>query len=150
MAILPLGSPDTGIADLLDNDVILIPVFNDWESVALVLPELEKSLAAASRRAELILVDDCSIARPENLSITDSLNAIRSIDVLTLARNLGHQRAIAIGLSYIAMHRPCRAVVVMDGDGEDLASDVPRLLDAFDKSGGDHVVFAKRTRRSEG
>lgn len=150
MPDLPLGSPDSAAAGLLDNDVILIPVFNDWESVGLLIPQLNKSLTAASRSAELILVDDCSVARPENLQVTDPLSAIRSIDVLTLARNLGHQRAIAIGLSYIAVRRPCRAVVVMDGDGEDLASDVPRLLDAFDESRGEHVVFAKRTRRSEG
>ncbi len=150
MTVLPMGPTDTTVAGLLDNDVILIPVFNDWESVALLIPELDKSLAAASRSAELILVDDCSVSRPDNLRIADPLNAIRSIDVLTLVRNLGHQRAIAIGLSYIAIHRPCRAVVVMDGDGEDLTSDVPRLLDAFNQSGGDHLVFAKRTRRSEG
>lgn len=150
MAVLPLGLPDSAAAGLLDNDVILIPVFNDWESVALLIPQLEKNLAAASRTAELILVDDGSVAPPDNLQVAEALTAIRSIDLLTLARNVGHQRAIAIGMSYIALRRPCRAVVVMDGDGEDLASDLPRLLDAFDQSRGEHLIFAKRTRRSEG
>ena len=150
MPVLALGSSDTEPTALLTNDVILVPVFNDWDSVALLIPDLDKSLAATSRTAELILVDDCSVSRPESLSINEPLNALRSIDVLTLARNLGHQRAIAIGLSYVAMRRPCRAVVVMDGDGEDLAGDVPHLLDAFDQSGAERVVFAKRTRRSEG
>jgi hypothetical protein len=150
VAVLPLASPDSAAAQLVNNNLILIPVFNDWESVALLIPQLDKNLAAASRCAELILVDDCSVARPDNLEIIDTLTAIRSIDVLRLARNLGHQRAIAIGLSYIALRRPCRAVVVMDGDGEDLTTDVPRLLDAFDESCGDNIVFAKRTRRSEG
>ena len=106
MPVLALGSSDTEPTALLTNDVILIPVFNDWDSVALLIPDLDKSLAATSRTAELILVDDCSVSRPENLSINEPLNAIRSIDVLTLARNLGHQRAIAIGLSYVAMRRP--------------------------------------------
>lgn len=78
----------------LAKDVILIPVFNDWESLALLVPQLEKSLASALRTAELILVDDCSIARPEELAIAERLSAITSIDVLPLARNLGHQRAI--------------------------------------------------------
>lgn len=150
MAVLPIGSPATAAIAPLTNDLILIPVFNDWESVALLIPQLDKSLAAVARSAELILVDDCSLNRPVDLPIADPLSAIRSIDVLTLARNLGHQRAIAIGLSYIAIRRPCRAVVVMDGDGEDLTSDVPRLLDGFDATGGERVVFAKRTRRSEG
>ena len=118
MPVLALGSAETEATALLTNDVILIPVFNDWDSVALLIPALDQSLAATSRTAELILVDDYSVARPENLSINEPLSAIRSIDVLTLARNLGHQRAIAIGLSYVAMRRPSRAVVVMDGDGE--------------------------------
>ncbi|HYN83474.1 MAG TPA: glycosyltransferase [Gemmatimonadaceae bacterium] len=149
MAELPLGSPEPVTTFPLANDVVLIPVFNDWESLALLIPQLDKSLSSASRTAELILVDDCSVVRPAELAIAEPLTAIRSIDVVTLARNLGDQRAIAIGLSYIAMRRPCRAVVVMDGDGEDMPSDVPRLLDAFDQTEGKRVVFAKRTRRPD-
>jgi polyisoprenyl-phosphate glycosyltransferase len=149
MAVLLLGSPEPETTFWLAKDVILIPIFNDWESVALLIPQLDRSLSTAKRTAEIILVDDCSGARPDDLAIGEPLSAITSIDVLTLARNLGHQRAIAIGLAYVAMRRPCRAVVVMDGDGEDLPSDVPRLLNAFDQSEGKSVVFAKRTRRSE-
>ncbi len=67
MTVLPLGSADTEATALLANDVILIPVFNDWKSVALLIPDLDKSVAATSRTAELILVDDCSVARPANL-----------------------------------------------------------------------------------
>jgi len=146
MAILPLASPATPAA----RDVILIPVFNDWESLALLVPELDRSLVAASGSVDLIVVDDGSTRDSEDLRITEPLRAVGSIDVLTLARNVGHQRAIAIGLSYIAMRRRCRAVVVMDADGEDLPGDVPRLLAAFEEAGGTRVVFAKRTRRSEG
>ena len=145
MAILP--SPATSNDA---RDVILIPVFNDWESLTLLVPELDRSLAATSPPVDLIVVDDGSTPQLGKLRITEPLRAVSSIDVLTLARNLGHQRAIAIGLSYIAMRRPCRAVVVMDADGEDLPGDVPRLLAAFEEAGRTRVIFAKRTRRSEG
>ena len=37
MAVLALGSADTEATALLTNDVILIPVFNDWDSVALLI-----------------------------------------------------------------------------------------------------------------
>jgi hypothetical protein len=130
------------------EDVILIPVFDDWESLALLLPQIDETLSRASRKASVILVDDCSVQAPGTFG--GNFSAINSIDVLSLTRNIGHQRALAIGLSYIAAQRPCRAVVVMDADGEDRPSDVPRLLEAFEANGEARIVFAQRTRRSEG
>jgi hypothetical protein len=76
--------------------------------------------------------------------------AIGRVWVLELRRNLGHQRAIAVGLSYLHGCARFGALVVMDADGEDRASDVPRLLEKFEALGGERVVFAERTRRSEG
>jgi hypothetical protein len=133
------------------DDVVLIPVFDDWASLALLLPELDETLRADSRAVSVILVDDCSVQPPEELILQlGQLQAIKSVDVLSLTRNIGHQRALAIGLSYIAMRRPCRAAIVMDADGEDRPSDVPRLLTAFESDGANRIVFAQRTRRSEG
>ena len=132
------------------DDVILIPVFDDWASLALLLPQIDDSLAGDSRAASVIVVDDCSVQPPRSLAGARPFRAIESIDVLSLTRNIGHQRALAIGLSYIAMRRPCRAVIVMDADGEDLPSDIPRLLAAFEADGASRIVFAQRTRRSEG
>jgi hypothetical protein len=37
----------------------------------------------------------------------------------------------------------------MDGDGEDDPADVPRLLEHVEEDGGDRIIFADRTRRSE-
>ena len=71
------------------------------------------------------------------------------IDVLRLRRNLGHQRAIAVGLAYIEDCLPPDAVVVMDGDGEDDPADVPRLLERLEEEGNGTIVFAERAKRSE-
>ena len=38
----------------------------------------------------------------------------------------------------------------MDGDGEDAPADIPRLLDELDSHGTARIVFAERTKRSEG
>ena len=135
---------------MANDDVILIPVFDDWASLALLLPRIDETLAADSRTASVILVDDCSVQRPTGVIGAKPLTAIKSVDVLSLTRNIGHQRALAIGLSYIAEQRPCRAVIVMDADGEDLPSDIPGMLDAFEANGETRIVFAQRTRRSEG
>src|SRR5689334_6514087 len=133
-----------------DEDIILTPVFNDWESLRLLIPEIDRSLRKASRSGALLVVNDSSDQPPPVRWVNEPLEAIHSIDMITLARNLGNQRAIAIGLSYIAMERPCRAVVIMDADGEDKPDEIPRLMQEFENTGESRVVFARRTRRSEG
>jgi hypothetical protein len=129
--------------------VVLIPSFNDWESVALLLPELDTALAARGVEADVLLVDDGSTIEPGSDLVNRPLHALRRIDVLHLRRNLGHQRAIAVGLAYIEDCLQSRAVVVMDGDGEDDPADVPRLLEHVEQAGQDRIVFAERTQRSE-
>jgi hypothetical protein len=69
--------------------------------------------------------------------------------VLHLRCNLGHQRAIALGLYHAHEFTRAEAVVVMDGDGEDRAEDLPALLEEFERGGRREAVFAARTRRME-
>jgi hypothetical protein len=132
-----------------DRLVILMPVYNDWGALALLIPDLERELTAAGLKANVLLVDDgCTVAVPSNLG-QPSFASIESIEVLSLRRNVGHQRAIAVGLSFIEANRPCRAVVVMDSDGEDDPRDVPRLIQECVIHGGQKIIFAARNRRSE-
>lgn len=131
----------------LDTLVILIPVYNDWESVALLLPELDAAVAHAATHTHVLLVDDGSTQpAPESLGAWPHLDRI---DVLVLRRNLGHQRAIAVGLCHLYAHHAWDAVLIMDGDGEDSPADIPRLVERFLALGAGTVVFAERTRRSE-
>jgi polyisoprenyl-phosphate glycosyltransferase len=126
-----------------------MPVYNDWGALSLLLPQLDHELYTSGLQASIFIVDDGStIAFSENLC-SPAYRSIRSIDVLSLRRNLGHQRAIATGLSYIEAHIACQYVVIMDGDGEDDPSDVPRLVQKC-LANNDRIVFASRIRRSEG
>jgi hypothetical protein len=135
--------------DTTDRVVILIPNYNDWESLSPLLGKLDDVLADRCLEASVLVVDDGS-TRPAPASLSDRpLRAIDRVDVLTLRRNLGHQRAIALGLAYLEDRVPCDVVVVMDGDGEDDPADVPRLLAKLQEEGGRSIVFAERTRRSE-
>jgi polyisoprenyl-phosphate glycosyltransferase len=130
--------------------MILMPIYNDWRSLYLLLPELDKELHSARLNARLLLVDDGSTEKvPENLSNL-KMRSIEGIDVLPLRRNLGHQRAIAVGLSYIEANEPTRTVIIMDADGEDRAADVPRLVRECLAHNSEKIIFAERTRRSEG
>lgn len=127
---------------------ILVPVYNDWESLRLLLERLDGALSRAGIRADVLVVDDAS--PQESGDLATRYQAIDNVRILPLRRNLGHQRAIAVGLAYVHEHCPCDAVVVMDADGEDDAADVPRLIEACRAESGRAIVFARRAKRSEG
>jgi glycosyltransferase involved in cell wall biosynthesis len=130
---------------------ILIPVYNDWGACAILLRELDRELKSRRHSASVLLVDDGSSEPPEEsgLSAEAQYAAVSGVEILHLRHNLGHQRAIAIGLAFLENRGDAEITVVMDGDGEDLASDVGRLLEALEEA-PDRIVFAERRRRSEG
>jgi polyisoprenyl-phosphate glycosyltransferase len=129
---------------------ILVPVYNDWAAAGLLITALERELLAANRFASVLVVDDGSSMALGTAFDNIPGEAIVSLDILHLRCNVGHQRAIAIGLAYLGAQASRDAVVVMDGDGEDRPEDVDRLVSALEEYGSDRVVFAERTRRSEG
>jgi polyisoprenyl-phosphate glycosyltransferase len=129
--------------------VVLMPVFNDWDSVALLIPRLDATLRECAPESRVVLVDDASSEPPPDRLIEGPLENIRSIEIVRLARNLGHQRAIAIGLVHIRQTIPCRAVVVMDADGEDRPEDILALVKAMEQQQDRQIVFGARARRME-
>ncbi|GIW82997.1 MAG: hypothetical protein KatS3mg105_4804 [Gemmatales bacterium] len=149
--------------------IVMIPVFNDWTALARLLRSLEQELAQKQLHVQVLLVDDGSTeslpadflwspADTESATtsgdgsspaVKTSLRAFTKVEVLELRRNLGHQRAIAIGLAYLHANEQGKAVIIMDGDGEDDPRDVPRLIQRFEELGGRSVVFARRAQRSE-
>jgi hypothetical protein len=129
--------------------LILIPIFEDWAAAALLLADLDRALHDAHLRATVWLVDDGSMEQPDPSMGTRAYQALESIHVLALRRNLGHQRAIAIGLAAAHEQFHPSAVVVMDGDGQDAPNDVPRLVEALRACGGQKIIFGERRRRAE-
>ncbi|MEM6785627.1 MAG: glycosyltransferase, partial [Bacteroidota bacterium] len=108
--------------------VFLIPIYNDWDAAQHLARDIDALTLAAP--VWLYFIDDASqLPRPGAFG-----QGIRAeVNVLRLQTNLGHQKAIAVGLAYVHEHvAGVHAVVVMDGDGEDRPSDVPRLLEAFE------------------
>lgn len=127
---------------------ILIPVFNDWESIGLLLPILDQELEKAGLAADLFFVDDGSPSC--ELHVQESYRCVKSVRILDLHHNLGHQRAICVGLCYLREHSQCEEVLIMDGDGEDLPEDIDRLRQALRGSPDVRIAFAERLKRSEG
>jgi len=64
-----------------------------------------------------------------------------------LRRNVGHQRAIAIGLHYVAENFPnAPCTVVMDSDGEDTPATIPQLIAPLESDDIDAVVAQRKSR----
>lgn len=117
---------------------ILIPVFNDWKALNLLLLEIQKV-----GDFDVTIVNDCSsdevvISKPKGLNIK----------VVNLLRNVGHQKAIAIGLAHLSAQDLKGQVIVMDADGEDKPDAIPALLEKS-KEEPHKIVFAHRSKRSE-
>ena len=129
--------------------VVLMPVRDDWESAAELIRRLDRSVSPDVCNMEIYVVDDASAQKYQASRFQQSFAAIRAIRVLRLRRNLGHQRAIAVGLAHIQKHSTCDAVLVMDADGEDTPEGVAALLHAYVKTPEAKAIFAKRIRRSE-
>ena len=125
---------------------IVTPVYEDQESFAELCRHLVDVQAEAGVRLYLIAVDDGSLGGPPRLaSIAD---AGLSGEILRLARNVGHQAAIAIGLARANALGNVTACVVMDSDGEDTPEAIPALLQAVAHPKAD-VAVAERAKRSE-
>jgi glycosyltransferase involved in cell wall biosynthesis len=124
--------------------VVVTPVYEDSEASGRLFRELRAELGADVR---IVAVDDGSVRSPvEPGSISAAgLDGV----VVRLKRNVGHQRAIAIGLNYAAEHcGDAQCFVVMDSDGEDMPASIRELAAALGDSGGG-VVVAKRRNRVE-
>lgn len=128
---------------------ILTASYNDWPSLQALIPLLDRTLAGKVASVRVVVIDDGSpIPAPTDLLAGQRLSAIKRVDLVTLVRNLGNQRALSMGLGWVATHAPCDWLVVMDCDHEDRPEVIPDLLDLGLSSG--RIVFAARTQRSEG
>jgi hypothetical protein len=126
---------------------IVVPVYNDSLSLVELIQQLAVVLRNQIADVTLVIVDDGSAP-----SIVDSFHNCSDIPfdgrILTLKRNCGHQRAIAVGLAYAVENDLADIVVVMDADGEDKPEDVPRLIAAIGDRGSS-IAVGQRSKRSE-
>lgn len=122
--------------------VILTPVFNDWDSFSQLVSHIKAAMSDLDVDYSILAVNDDSSESPD-LSGFDV-----PCQVLNLTCNLGHQRAIAVGLARLADVEDFDAVIVMDADGEDKPEYIPELIDLHQQS-PEAIVVARRDKRSE-
>ena len=126
---------------------ILIPIYNDWQSVFKLLENIDSEIAGLDVEASVLIVNDASTEqRPE---INFNLNNLKSVQVINMKENRGHARCNATGLKYINKKEDFDYAIPMDGDGEDRPEEIRLLIDKI-KEYPDTVITGDRIERSEG
>lgn len=98
---------------------------------------------------QVVIIDDASTVPAGSEFPGGQFEALTAIIVVRLRRNLGHQKAICVGLVYVYDTYPNAITIIMDGDGEDRPVDIPRLLSEFYSHNCQKIIFARRARRTE-
>jgi len=125
---------------------ILIPVYNDWQSVFKLLENINSEISGLEHEFSAIIVNDASTeSRPEiNLNL-DNLNSIK---IINMKENQGHARCNATGLKHIFENEEFDYVIPMDGDGEDRPEEIKQLIDNLNYH-PDKPIVGERIKRSE-
>ena len=126
---------------------ILIPNYNDWQSVFKLLENIDLVIAGLEEEVSVLIVNDASTEQRPEISL--NLNNLKSIQVINMKENRGHARCNAAGLKYINEREDVDYVIPMDGDGEDRPEEIRPLIEKA-KEYPDTVITANRIKRSEG
>ena len=126
---------------------ILIPVYNDWQSVFELLKNINSEVLTLDCEFSIIIVNDTST---ENRSeFPTNLSNLKSIQVINMKENKGHARCIAVGLKHINEKEEFDYVIPMDGDGEDRPEELSLLIEKI-KDYPVAIVTADRVKSSDG
>ena len=126
---------------------ILIPVYNDWQSVFKLLENINSEVSNLDHEFSVIIVNDASTENKPELS--NSLEKLNSIKIINMKENRGHARCNAAGLKHIFENEEFDYVIPMDGDGEDRPEEIKQLVDNLNYH-PDKPIVGERIKRSEG
>lgn len=116
---------------------IVVPVYNEQDSVAPLYEELRAVLAHISP-SEIIFVDDGS-----SDGTLETLKQLPGISILSFVRNYGKSKALETGFQ----HARGRYIITLDGDLQDDPADIPRFIEALEQ--GSDLVTGWKVKRKD-
>ena len=127
--------------------IILVPVFNDWESLIKLISEINENVKDYKNISlDLMIVNDASTIKQPKLIKPSNIN---SIQIFNMKENRGHARCNAFGIRYVEKNKKFDNLILMDGDGEDRPVEIKNLINESINKPNISIV-AKRIKRSEG
>ena len=127
--------------------IVLIPIYNDRESLKLLLENINSEIKDLNHEISIVVINDGS-----SQQIIDSypnIENISSLEIINMKENRGHARCIASGLKYISEKKDYDFIIPMDGDGEDRPVEIKNFIQ-FSEQSNDKSIIGERVKRSEG
>ena len=127
--------------------IILLPVYNDWESLKQLINEINDNIKTFKDiNFECLIINDASTNYQQKILKPSKFD---SLEILNMKENRGHARCNAFGIRYIFKNKEFDYLILMDSDGEDRPQEIKSLIDKININQNLSVV-AKRVKRSEG
>lgn len=127
------------------ENIIIIPIYNDWKSLNKLLTEINKTLSK-SDLYKILIINDCST---QEINIENKkFTKLKEIKILSLKKNLGSQKSLSIGLDYLTKFKKKFYITIMDGDGEDNPLEIKKLLNNA-RMNKDYIITSHRKNRNE-
>jgi len=126
--------------------IILVPVYNDWQSVSKLLEEINSNISGLECQFSVIIVNDAS-SEQQSINALNTEN-LQSIKIINMKENRGHARCIATGLKHIFEKEEFDYVIPMDGDGEDRPEEIKNFVEYLNYA-SDKPIVGERVKRSE-
>ena len=124
---------------------LVVPVFNERDSVPLLVDEIAHALAGRNGRYEIVAVDDGS--SDDSLDVLKALKRSHpELHLVALATRSGQTAAFAAGFRAARG----RVIVTLDADLQNDPADIPALLAQLDRTGATAVVGYRVDRRDRG
>ena len=128
---------------------IILPTYNDWKSLSILLIQIEKYLKNTNIIYKVLIIDDNSSEK--NKYRLNKNKFFKEIKILRLKNNVGSQKAIATGLKFISKYQKKREdkFIIMDSDGEDDPKKIKEIIKFIDKNHKTKIITMNRTIRKE-
>ena len=125
----------------------MIPSFNDWDCLNLLIPKIDEAINKTKDEIEVLVVNDGSSEK--NTLDFKELKTLKKVEILNLEKNVKAQIAIASGLSYLRKQNFKGGVIVMDADGQDDPLELLNII-SESKKNQEKIITINRTSREDG
>ena len=126
--------------------VILVPIYNDRESLKLLIDNINREIKDLNSEISLVVINDAS--SQQIIDEYPNIENFHSIEIINMKENRGHARCIASGIKYIYEKKEFDYVIPMDGDGEDRPEEIKNFIENINFNPNKAIV-GERVKRTE-
>ncbi len=123
---------------------VVIPIYNEEELINELVSRVSDTLNGIGEDYEIIFVDDGSIDGSVD-KLLEKQKSNKSIKIVSLSRNFGHQAALTAGLEYAKGD----FIAILDGDLQDPPELMVEMYDALSSGKHDVAIGYRKERNDE-